>query len=112
MHSRPCLQGDVTKLRFTTEAFGMSDPTLACKVVPDAVDAAIGWAASSTDAQVTAYREAVITEIEQLGNELRKSGACDRCVLALELVALALLAPLCSGGYRNVTLTQGWLPVM
>ena len=112
MHSRPCLQGDVTKLMFTTEAFGMTDPTLACKVVPDAVDAAIGWAASSTDAQVTAYREAVITEIEQLGNELRKSGACDRCVLALELVALAWLAHLCSGGYRNVTLTQGWLPVM
>ena len=54
------------------------------------MDAATGRAASSTDEQVTASREGVITEIEQLGNEMRKSGAWDRCVLMLELVALAI----------------------
>ena len=80
------LQGDISKLKFTTEAFSMTDPTLARKVVPDAVDAAIGWTASATDAQVIDYREAVIAEIEQLGIEMRMSGACDRCEVKSELL--------------------------
>ena len=91
------LQGDISKLKFTTEAFSMTDPTMVRKVVPDAVDVAIGWAASATDAQIIDYREDVIAEIEQLGIEMRKSGACDRCELRSELIH-----SLCSSRFQVV----------
>ena len=78
--------GDNRKLKFTTEAFSMSDPTLPCKRVPVAVDAAISWVASATAESVCAYRECVVSEIEQLGRELRNSGACDRCMCAIRSI--------------------------
>ena len=95
---RLSLAGDKRKLQFTTEAFKMSDPTLACKVVPDVVAEAIGWVASSTDEQVTAHREGVITEIEKLGLEMRKSGACDRCGLVRGWLCIMDWLFLCVGG--------------
>ena len=108
---RLSLEGAKRKLQFTTEAFKMSDPTLPCKVVPDAVAEAIGWVASSTDEQVTAYREGVITEIEKLGLEMRKSGACDRCGLVRSWLCIMGWIFFCGGGCKGVTLTRKLYPV-
>ena len=70
--------GDSRQLEFTTKAFSMSDPTSPCKSVPAAVDEAMAWVAASKGRDVGAYCENAVSEIEQLGRELRNSDACDR----------------------------------
>ena len=75
---RSLLVGDSRKSEFATQAFSMSDPTLRCNKVPEAVDQAIAWVAKSEGTEVRAYRENVVSEIERMGRELRNSGACDR----------------------------------
>ena len=77
-HHSVLLVGDSRKLEFTTKAFSMSDPTLRCNEVPEAVAQAIAWVANSEGTEVRDYRENVVSEIERMGRELRDSGASDR----------------------------------